>query len=519
MISALSLGGLSDLIDNNAAALNVPGVLAARPGYVADADGWPTTQRAIVVLKERGALDPAVPQQIAGIPVQVREAHPFESFAAQQPQAAAELALTRAEAHLDAFAAQTGVPAADAQVLAAKPSQPYEPPAGVPLTRVSGPLTFTVHASPDAGWPQLRAFLAATQRELVVGMYDFTSKHILDAVDAALVGGKKLVITLDNPAPNPSRDQLDVETLRSLRTDLSDDMSAAWALNRMNRDISVWVYPSAYHIKVAVRDGEHVWLSSGNWNNSNQPDFDPIGSPSADDQQTARTSDRDWHVIIENHDLAAQFRAYLLKDSEVALEAVKEGNAAAVSAAVPQPAMPDVLGRPAAHFTFHAPLRLEGEQATITPLLTPDPNVYHKALLDRIKAVTESLYIQLQYIHPSNNSPADDSFTELIEAVKEKIGDGKDVRIILSEWQVPGGWLDRLQDAGIALDNVKIQQGVHNKGFVFDHKAVALGSQNWSGDGVLRNRDASVIIDSAEAAKYFETIFLHDWDNVAQRKT
>jgi phosphatidylserine/phosphatidylglycerophosphate/cardiolipin synthase-like enzyme len=87
------------------------------------------------------------------------------------------------------------------------------------------------------------------------------------------------------------------------------------------------------------------------------------------------------------------------------------------------------------------------------------------------------------------------------------------------EWQIPGGWLDRLQEAGIDLDVVKLQNGVHNKGFIFDHKIVALGSQNWSGDGVLRNRDASVVIENATAAAYFETIFLGDWNTIAQKHT
>jgi phosphatidylserine/phosphatidylglycerophosphate/cardiolipin synthase-like enzyme len=71
--------------------------------------------------------------------------------------------------------------------------------------------------------------------------------------------------------------------------------------------------------------------------------------------------------------------------------------------------------------------------------------------------------------------------------------------------------------ADIALKNVKLQNGVHNKGFVVDSKIVALGSQNWSGDGVLRNRDASVIIENDRAAQYYEQIFLHDWDNVARQ--
>ncbi len=512
------LAGLSDVIDANAASLRRPGVLAVRPGFVAGKHGWPTKTPAIVVVKARGAHKPAVPDHIAGVPVQIREADPLEQFAADRPGEYAALVLTRPEARLDAFARPGSFEASIPHALAAKPQLPYEPPAGVSLEPATGTFAFTVHASPDAGWPVLEAFLAGTQHELVVGMYDFTSKHILDAVDAAL-GGKKLTITLDDPAPNPTRDQLDSETLKSLRDDLGDDLDAAWALDRMNSKVLEWVFPSAYHIKVAVRDGDTVWLSSGNWNNSNQPDFDPIGDPQPTDQETARKSDRDWHVVIEDGGLAGQFRAYLLNDYDVARRVALEGNAPIPAAATPQPEMPDLFARRAVEFTFHPPQRIAGEQSTITPLLTPDPGVYRDAMLALIESVETSLYIQLQYIHPSNNTAADQNFNDLIDAVAAKIDDGKDVRIILSEWQVPGGWLDRLQEAGIALENVRIQQGVHNKGFVIDRKIVALGSQNWSGDGVLRNRDATVIIDNATAAEYFTTIFLHDWEKLASQRT
>ena len=35
-------------------------------------------------------------------------------------------------------------------------------------------------------------------------------------------------------------------------------------------------FASAYHIKVAVRDHAAFWLSSGNWQSSNQPAIDPL---------------------------------------------------------------------------------------------------------------------------------------------------------------------------------------------------------------------------------------------------
>src|SRR5208337_3047871 len=36
------------------------------------------------------------------------------------------------------------------------------------------------------------------------------------------------------------------------------------------------LWASAYHIKVAVRDGDTTWVSSGNWQTSNQPDVHPF---------------------------------------------------------------------------------------------------------------------------------------------------------------------------------------------------------------------------------------------------
>jgi phosphatidylserine/phosphatidylglycerophosphate/cardiolipin synthase-like enzyme len=93
------------------------------------------------------------------------------------------------------------------------------------------------------------------------------------------------------------------------------------------------------------------------------------------------------------------------------------------------------------------------------------------------------------------------------------------VRLILSQWQAVGDWLDKLQATGLDLTSVRIQTRVHNKGIVVDSKVVMLGSQNWSGDGVLRNRDASLIVHDQEAARYYEGIFLHDWVHMAKQST
>jgi phosphatidylserine/phosphatidylglycerophosphate/cardiolipin synthase-like enzyme len=64
----------------------------------------------------------------------------------------------------------------------------------------------------------------------------------------------------------------------------------------------------------------------------------------------------------------------------------------------------------------------------------------------------------------------------------------------------------------------QIQNRVHNRGFVFDHKRVVVSSMNWSGEGVLENRDAGVLIENAKAAQYFESIFLDDWNRHATQR-
>jgi phosphatidylserine/phosphatidylglycerophosphate/cardiolipin synthase-like enzyme len=65
---------------------------------------------------------------------------------------------------------------------------------------------------------------------------------------------------------------------------------------------------------------------------------------------------------------------------------------------------------------------------------------------------------------------------------------------------------------------LRIQPHVHNKGIVVDSQVVVVSSQNWSADGTGDNRDAGLIVYNAEAAQYFEQIFLHDWVNMAAAK-
>jgi hypothetical protein len=512
------LNNLIPIINAHLAELKTAGVISIRPGYRLQ-NGWPTKDPAIVVIVSKNAPDISLPSEIQGVPIDIRKATDVEELRFREPEKFSRIAAQRAEFRAGAFpevdpVAEEVLAERSTDLEAAKPQIPYTPPAGVLLNPVSGNFPLTCHASPDAGWPTLRAFLAGTGATLTVGMYDFTSKHILDEVNSDLLGKRALEMVLDNPAKNPTADQTDTQTLKSLGDELGGEFLSAWALVRSNRAVHRWIYPTAYHIKVAVRDSQVVWLSSGNWNNSNQPDMDPIDHPNDTDQDTARRSDRDWHVIIEEPRLAEIYEAFLKHDFDVASS--QASGAPTVMVTEVQTDIPPLEAVAQGKFQFHKPLRIENESVTITPLLTPDPGIYQPAMLRLVQSAQQKLYIQLQYIHPSDKDE-DADFTALLNAVIDRIQAGVDVRIILSQWQLSHGWLERLQAAGIDLGVVKIQNGVHNKGFVVDSKVAALGSQNWSAEGALRNRDASVIVENEKAANYYEQIFLHDWDRIAKQ--
>jgi hypothetical protein len=308
-------------IAQNLEALNKPGVLSVRPGYRVEG-GWPVGDPIIIAVvgaKKGETASYGLPAQIGGVPVEVRDASPLGRLKATRPETYAAVAeRTRIEQRAPdfpfehVFASPSGAPAEVAAARGPRKEQiPYEP-APPPLDPITDRLSVICHASPDAGWPTLKAFFERTQQKLTVGIYDFTSAHILSGLENALRSGgntRTLSLVLDHPTRNPSADQSDEQTEVSLKSDLGNSLSFAWAPVRSSPEVREWIFPSAYHIKVAVRDSAEMWLSSGNWNNSNQPEDAPLNDPDpAHAAETFKKSDRDWHVIIASPQLAQLYR-------------------------------------------------------------------------------------------------------------------------------------------------------------------------------------------------------------------
>jgi phosphatidylserine/phosphatidylglycerophosphate/cardiolipin synthase-like enzyme len=53
---------------------------------------------------------------------------------------------------------------------------------------------------------------------------------------------------------------------------------------------------------------------------------------------------------------------------------------------------------------------------------------------------------------------------------------------------------------------------LHNKGMIIDNTTVLISSINWNEQSVRKNREAGVLIENKEIAKYYATVFFADWN-------
>jgi hypothetical protein len=463
-------------------------VLNVRDGYKFQ-DGWITSERAVVVVLKDQAGTPeglGLPAKSGGFPIDVRAADPWDFAEAQ----------------------------AKLETLEGVPPTSYKKPRDFKLEEVDETMSVTCHVSPDAGWPTLKEFLSETESRLTIGMYDFTAPHIVDGVlDAVRSQPKKLKLVMQEGAALSGKpDDIEEEkTIERYAQKLGGRFEHAPASVGKNRQ-----FASAYHIKVAVRDGKAFWLSSGNWQSSNQPDHGLAAGEQSWD--LLMDHNREWHAVIENGNLAKQFEKYLRYDFDNA-------EADAETEAVPPPELfflvdDDVPERvPAGTATYFKPLVIH-RRVRVMPLLTPD-NYYEQAL-KLIKSAEHRLLFQNQSlsalgVDTHGNDKNDPRFAELVEALRERQAEGVDVRIIMRGEFAPVGPLEQLKKRGFDMSKVKLQNRCHTKGIIVDSSKVLIGSHNWTNQGTLVNRDASLIFDDDEIAEYFEEIFWFDWKNLARQ--
>jgi len=488
---------VQQVIDDNAAELrSIPGFVAAEPGFPL-VDGTFVTKPAIIVLVNHKRplshlLDEELaPRRLGGYPVHVMQADPLRQL--QELDAAAK----------------------DRLATAASATYTYRPIEGNPIDKpvlVSRPLL--CHVGPDAGWPVLQRFLKAAKKTLSVAIYDFNAAYIAKTlIESAEAKDLDITVNWDNTPTIPD----ETDTFKTIRRKLRQRFHDAIVQTGSGRR-----FANSYHEKVAVRDSSAFWLSSGNWTLRSQPDIDPVEHPETGAGMYGKYN-REWHVVVSDKQLAKVFETYIRYDFEQSLREAEEDRdraRPAVAAALPDLFVPieDVLDPAAlaAKPVPVAPLNLpsDGGAIEIQPVLTPDN--YVDRVTSLLAAAQRSVFMQFAYINYSDDA-ADAPFMAMLDVLKAITNrDDIDTRIIVDRRDAAAK-VGVLVKHGFNQAVFRQQTNIHNKGIVVDGKGVLVSSANWSGDGVLRNRDAGLIIRNRDIAAYYERVFRDDWDNRATK--
>ncbi len=375
----------------------------------------------------------------------------------------------------------------------------------IPAFDVGG--DFIAYASPDSTYAVTRRLMDSAESSILIGIYDFSADYIKELLLHAMQRGVHVSLMLDIDSPQ------ELELFNELIKFGCDGVPAPSCASDY-----VSYFPSS-HEKVIVIDGLWTLVQSGNYSKNSIPFNEEDGG----DPDHFVTGNRDMGVAIRSKPLAEFFARVLRRDME--LERKAEGAEALVSRKMrPEPdlveAVPEKLPKdlfPSKTLTPSTPIR-------VVPVLTPEN--YMDIVPDLLRSAKKSIWIEQQYIRSQNSEVA--KLLAAIQAARSE-NDDLEVRIILGrlfgqkDYQKERKNVANLRkEFGLMLgENIRyIDQKrfvhCHNKLVVVDNKRVLVSSQNWSATGIETNREAGVLMDYPEIARYYAKIVDSDWSTAAK---
>jgi len=359
----------------------------------------------------------------------------------------------------------------------------------------------TLFVSPDNSYDTITKELRNATRSIDLNLYEFTNPFLCTELVAALERNVSVRLFMEG-APIGGLDDREKYILRTLaehggqiRCLVSDAEHHVYA--RYEYD----------HAKYLIVDNDTVIVESCNWAKTGVPKNPTFGN-------------REWGIVIRNKEIAEKFSAVFQDDWNPAHSdsyAIDAMNFTISPGFFPDTTVP--TGRYDPQFTAKT---MQGA-FNVTPIFSPDNS--EQAILDAITCATRSIYVEQLYIYKDWGQTT----SPFVNALVNKSHQGVTVQVILDYNLGYEGTITILNETKQFLEEngVKVKfistewspfTTVHNKGMVIDNTTVLLSSINWNEQSVRKNREAGVLIANQEAAVYYASVFLSDW-NLAPSKT
>lgn len=364
-------------------------------------------------------------------------------------------------------------------------------------SRIS-PKTFTAEsvtlfASPDSSFGVVDSVISNARTSISISMYEFTHPELAGSVADAVSRGVNVTLLVEGgPVGGVSTEE------KGVLNYLANAGAAVYTIE------STDTLPARYrylHTKYLVADEEITLVLSEN--------FKPTGIP-----LPGTRGNRGWGAAVQSPEVADYFLKIFSED---------------LAGYDIHPYVPGTEPLPSSWKDEEIPVRFPPHtvhNVKITPIVSPDTSYLIPEL---VQTAEEQIDLQQAYISEYPDGAQNIWLNYVLEA-----GDcGIPIRIMLDGmyYNTDG---DTDNDELVASinrmakrDNVSIAARLklpdeyitklHNKGLIVDMEYVLISSVNWNYNSPNNNREAGIIIESEEAAKYFSEIFQYDWDGDSEK--
>ena len=359
----------------------------------------------------------------------------------------------------------------------------------------------TVSASigPDTSFNDLMHWIGGAETSIHLHIYQFMSPDLTTALLESINRGVSVTILLEEGI-------LDGSSTKNKQKGHAQTLHDAGATVLWMEDPSLISSPYSYiHSKVAVRDTESVWISSGNWKDTSLPP-DGVGN-------------REWSVIVNSNSFAELVLSRLSWDeneNHLHISPHSSNHAPTFDWE-----MEDATGgsfQETSTQSYSGPFEMQ--------LMTcPDDCV--DGIIEMIESADSTIELSLQYLDLDWYWGFGDN--PIIEAIYQAAQRGVQVRLLLNGFYADID--DEIRDAvNLFNTNWNATEGLdvtarlmawsdtitklHNKGAIIDGESVLIGSMNWGSSAALRNREMGVLIHGQELASEYLQSFDEDWSRL-----
>lgn len=377
---------------------------------------------------------------------------------------------------------------------------------------------------PSDGLYQIINWINSAQSSLHVHMYEFTSLQLANSLISAVERGVDVTLVIEKyPYSN-----YDLSTTRGIVYELDKaGVQVIWFTTGTPEAPQPYAYN---HAKAAVKDGQEIWLGSGNFKDSSFPNRQQW-EVNGETILWGEEGNREWGVFVNSSEMATKLLSRMAWDENIAHPHVES-----YDPNEPQYDKPDSWsGLPTSNLPMDPPLYSIPEyEGDIEAKLLSCPDDCANSIISSIDNSNSSILLSLQYLDldwwhgwSDESNPWGDSL--VVGALERAAERGVSIRLIINEYyadespevQQATNLFNEVWNHTYGYDTAAIMMSggdgilkLHNKGMIVDSESVLIGSMNWGSNSLLQNREYGIMITHHDFAQYYIESWLDDWNRL-----